>query len=392
MEELLLERFETMQHEIDGAYTSVEAAKEEIDTLQAELGAARERIPDLKFCLEDTETRVEASKAREIRLGARVRALEDRFRPPGERHGNGMQNEDSGSAGGVEYTPCGCSYKEFLNWTDIVGYTKRFQKLALLCPGMVIHEYKKVERYIWGLTPDIRGNVTSSKPTKIQEAIRMAHDLTDQQPNKRQDVVRAYTARPSDMKEGYAGKAPLCNRCKLNHIGPCIVQSNNCKRIGHQTRDSRTPTLAKTQRPLVTSQITSSTCFECGVQGHYKSECPKLKNQNRGNQNESGGARRRAFVLRGGEAIQDPNIVTGTYLLNNRYTSVLFDTSVDRSLVSTAFSSLIDVTPTALDIKYIIELANRKLKGADTIIRECTMNLVNHRFNIDLMPHRTWKF
>nr|GEV19255.1 hypothetical protein [Tanacetum cinerariifolium] len=42
-----------------------------------------------------------------------------------------------------------------------------------------------------------------------------------------------------------------------------------------------------------------------------RSECPKLKNQNRGNQNGNEGARRRAFVLGGGEAIQDPNVVMG---------------------------------------------------------------------------------
>ncbi|GKB13964.1 hypothetical protein Tco_0847887 [Tanacetum coccineum] len=54
---------------------------------------------------------------------------------------------------------------------------------------------------------------------------------------------------------------------------------------------------------------TSSTCFEYGVKGHYKSECPKLKNQNCGNQNGNGGARGRAFVIGGGEAFQDPNVV-----------------------------------------------------------------------------------
>ncbi|GKG01979.1 reverse transcriptase domain-containing protein, partial [Tanacetum coccineum] len=63
--------------------------------------------------------------------------------------------------------------------TNIVGYIKHFQELALLCPTMVTTEYKKTERYIWSLTYDIKGNVTLSKPTRIQESIRMAHDLMD---------------------------------------------------------------------------------------------------------------------------------------------------------------------------------------------------------------------
>ncbi|GJR98016.1 putative reverse transcriptase domain-containing protein [Tanacetum coccineum] len=62
----------------------------------------------------------------------------------------------------------------------------------------------------------------------------------------------------------------------------------------------------------------------------------------------------------------------------NRYT--------DRSFVSTTFSPLIDVTPTALDIKYAIELADGKIIGVDPIIRGCTVNFLNHPFSIDLMP------
>ncbi|GKC73578.1 hypothetical protein Tco_1119461 [Tanacetum coccineum] len=56
------------------------------------------------------------------------------------------------------------------------AYKKLEWKLALLCPTMVTPEYKMTERYIWGLTDDIQGNVTSSKPKRTGEAIRMAHD------------------------------------------------------------------------------------------------------------------------------------------------------------------------------------------------------------------------
>ncbi|GKC83603.1 putative reverse transcriptase domain-containing protein, partial [Tanacetum coccineum] len=46
---------------------------------------------------------------------------------------------------------------------------------------------------------------------------------------------------------------------------------------------------------------------------------------------------------------------------------------------------LINIAPTTLDVKYDIELANGKIIGADTIIRGCTLNLLNYPFNIDLM-------
>ncbi|GKF41734.1 putative reverse transcriptase domain-containing protein, partial [Tanacetum coccineum] len=82
----------------------------------------------------------------------------------------------------------------------------------------------------------------------------------------------------------------------------------------------------------------------------------------------------------------DANVVTGTFLLNNRYASVLFDTGADRSFVSTAFSSQIDIAPTILDHDYAVELVAGRIISVNTIIQSCTLNFLNHPFNIDLMP------
>ncbi|GJW90977.1 putative reverse transcriptase domain-containing protein [Tanacetum coccineum] len=76
----------------------------------------------------------------------------------------------------------------------------------------------------------------------------------------------------------------------------------------------------------------------------------------------------------------------GTFLLNNRYASILFNTGADRSFISTAFSSLINIATTPLEKSYDVELADGKIVGVDTIMRGCTLNFLNHPFNIDLMP------
>ncbi|GJQ92756.1 putative reverse transcriptase domain-containing protein [Tanacetum coccineum] len=129
------------------------------------------------------------------------------------------------------------------------------------------------------------------------------------------------------------------------------------------------------------------TCFECGAQGHFKKECPRLKN-NKGNRgNQAGNDRAPAKVYVVGNAGANPdNVVAGTFLLNNRYAYILFDTGADRSFVSTTFSSQIDITPSTLDHYYDVELADGRIIGLNTILKGCTLNFLNHQFNINLMP------
>nr|GFA78618.1 reverse transcriptase domain-containing protein [Tanacetum cinerariifolium] len=121
---------------------------------------------------------------------------------------------------------------------------------------------------------------------------------------------------------------------------------------------------------------------------HFKRDCPKLKNKNGGNRN----AQRWVYVVGNAEKNEnapmnpDLNVVTGTFLLNNRYASILFDTGADISFISTAFSSLVNIDPTPLGSSYDVELADGKIVRIDTIIRGCTINFPNHPFNIDLMP------
>ncbi|GKB47647.1 putative reverse transcriptase domain-containing protein [Tanacetum coccineum] len=108
--------------------------------------------------------------------------------------------------------------------------------------------------------------------------------------------------------------------------------------------------------------------------------------KNRGNNNRNGPTQGRAYALGGRDASPDSNVITCTFLLNNRYATILFDTGVDRSFVSNTFSALINITPTTLENHYDVELADGKIIGVNTIIRGCTLNFMNHPFNIDLMP------
>nr|GEU40460.1 putative reverse transcriptase domain-containing protein [Tanacetum cinerariifolium] len=120
------------------------------------------------------------------------------------------------------------------------------------------------------------------------------------------------------------------------------------------------------------------------LNGHIKKNCPEVKNH--GNGSGNGVAQGRAYGLGGRDASPDSNVITGMFLLINRYAKILFDTGADRSFVSTTFSTSIDITPTTLENHYDVELADGKIIGVNTIIRGCTLNFLNNPFNIDLMP------
>ncbi|GJU51460.1 putative reverse transcriptase domain-containing protein [Tanacetum coccineum] len=106
--------------------------------------------------------------------------------------------------------------------------------------------------------------------------------------------------------------------------------------------------------------------YECGNTGHMRRDCPKLKNH--GNDNENGTTQRRAYALGGRDASPDSNVITGRFLLNNRYAKILFDTGADRSFVSFTFCALIEITLATLENHYDVELADGKIIGVNTII------------------------
>ncbi|GJX34532.1 putative reverse transcriptase domain-containing protein, partial [Tanacetum coccineum] len=298
--------------------------------------------------------------------------------------------------------------------TNVASYTLRFQELALMYGRMFHEESEEVEKYVGGLLDMIRGNVMSYQSKMMGKAIEFANDQMDQkvltiiekqaeqkrklefnagnnqghrQQNKRQNTGRAYTAWPGKKRE-YTGSLPLCTKCNYHHKGPCAPKCNKRKKISHLARDYRSsgPNGNNNNRGNFGTTQNAVTCYECGVQGHFKKDCPKLKNGNRGNQRGNGNAPAKVHVVGNAGTNPDSNVVTGTFLLNDHYASILFDTGADRSFVSTTFSSLIDITPTTLDHYYDVELADGKIIGINTIIQGCTLNFLDHPFNINLMP------
>nr|GEW43428.1 putative reverse transcriptase domain-containing protein [Tanacetum cinerariifolium] len=281
---------------------------------------------------------------------------------------------------------------------------------------MFSEEADKIEKYVEGPPDMIHGSVVASKPKTMQEAIEISTELMDkkirtfaecetaskrkfentsrntqnqqqQHSNERQKTGQAYTAASGEKKQ-YGGSRPLCAKCNYHHDGPCVPKYRNSNKIGHSASECRSVAItnnANNQRGTGLGQKLG--CYECGVQGYFKRECPKLKNNNNhGNQGGRNNAPARVYAVGRGGTDPDANVVRGTFLLNNRYASILFDTDGNRSFVSTTFSTQINITPSTLDHCYDVELVDGRIIGLNTILRGCTLNLLNHPFNIDLMP------
>nr|GEU32788.1 putative reverse transcriptase domain-containing protein [Tanacetum cinerariifolium] len=266
-----------------------------------------------------------------------------------------------------------CTYTDFLKCQPL--NFKGTEGVASLSQWrMFPKESDKIERYIGGLLDMIHGSVVASKPKTMQEAFEIATELMDkkihtfseretvskrkfentsrstqnqqQQPNKRQNTGRVYTAASGEKKQ-YGGSKPLCAKCNYHHDGPCAPKCHKCNFL-----------------PVTVG----------------------LKNNNNhGNQGGRDNAPAKVYAVGHAGIDPDSNVVTGTFLLNNRYASVLFDTGVDKSFVSTAFNSQINNTPSTLDHCYDVELADGIIIGLNTILRGCTLNLLNHPFNINLI-------
>ncbi|GJU27286.1 putative reverse transcriptase domain-containing protein [Tanacetum coccineum] len=155
---------------------------------------------------------------------------------------------------------------------------ERFNELALMCPIMVEPERVKVNAYIQGLTDNIKGEVTSSKPADLNEAVRMAHKV----------------AKSKEMREPWL---PLLLMESFFCVNDVLLAM------------------------LVSVQLSATSVERLGT----------------------------------------------------------------RSFMNTRFSSLLDIKPIKIVDSYEVELADGRIVGTNTVLKGCTLSLVNHVFEIDLM-------
>ncbi|GKB83639.1 putative reverse transcriptase domain-containing protein [Tanacetum coccineum] len=281
------------------------------------------------------------------------------------------------------------------------AYTDRFHELARLVPHLVTPENKRIERYIYGLAPQIRRMVAATEPTTIQKAMQKAGTLTD-------EAIRNGSLKKNTEKRGNGGEPSRDRNVKDDNKR--TRTRNAFTTTANPVKREYTGMSPKMVNPVNARNPTAArgACFECGGTDHFKAACPRLNQAQRpgggrpnqvvaidggqGRGNNGNRARGGAFMLGAEEARQDPNIVTGTFTLNNHYATTLFDSGADYSFVSTAFTPLLGIESSNLGFSYEIEIASGQLVEINKVIRGCKLEIEGHTFDIDLIPFGSGSF
>ncbi|GJR65797.1 hypothetical protein Tco_0011862 [Tanacetum coccineum] len=208
-----------------------------------------------------------------------------------------------------------------LKGDDIEAYNNRFHELALMCPELVPTEKKKIERYTCGFPERIKGNITSSKPATLHDAINMARELVEQ-------PVQGGRKLPGPMLQPQLRIEVMLGIYQSATVATFTIVGDTLQSV-------------RSAKELVIRRRIVELYFQAGNQ-----------------HNE--GARTRAYVVVE-NLQQNPNVVTGTFLLNDHYACILFDSGAEKSFVSSAFTPFIDIAPTALNTSYEVELADGKV-------------------------------
>nr|GEY52767.1 hypothetical protein [Tanacetum cinerariifolium] len=201
--------------------------------------------------------------------------------------------------------------------TDVASYTILFQELALIYGRMFHEESDEVEKYVGGLPDMIQGNVMSYQPKNMAKAIEDTNNRTRGKTLSDLTLLRLVKRKSTRDHCPYVPSATIITK------GHVLLGVTSAKR----------------------SAIWLETV---GVLGHFKKNCPKLKNRNHGNQCGIGNALAKVYMVGNVGTNMDSNVVTDHY--------------------------------------YYVELADEKIMRINTIIRGCTLNFLNHPFNINLMP------
>ncbi|KAJ0839123.1 putative nucleotidyltransferase, Ribonuclease H [Helianthus annuus] len=255
-------------------------------------------------------------------------------------------------------------------------------------------------------------NSSSNKNCAVTATAAPLHAVPAQQQShhRQAPVINAPPA-----KRAYTGPHPLCPTCSYHHpVGVACRFCAHCNLYGHFTPNCRfgphqAPVQAAAHQALLPAPqgqpaaqapaVNARVCFACGDPNHFANMCPNRvvkqepqQQQQQQPQQQQQAARARTFNINARQAQADNNVVNGTFLVNGIYASCLFDTGADNGFVSFEFEKLLSRKRSYLPSSFKVEVATGRTVVVNSVLRDCTLELNNHLFPIDLIPMQLGSF
>nr|GEW96702.1 putative reverse transcriptase domain-containing protein [Tanacetum cinerariifolium] len=301
----------------------------------------------------------------------------------GRGQGNGRnQNGDAVNVNIRGDVSKGCTYKKFLACNPkeydskggAIVYTHWIEKMESVQDMSGCRDNQKVKSLLVYLLVRLsRGETlksTHKNPKKKGNKGEPSKDRNVRDDNKRTRTGNAFAITNNPLGRENKGTMPKCTTCNTHHLlGARFRTCFNCNRPDNFAKDCKVA--PRNVNPINAKNQVAMACYECGSTDHIKSACPRL------NQAQRPG---------------DPNIVTGTFTLNDHYATTLFDSGVDYSFVSTTFIPLLGIDPSDLGFCYDIKIASGQLVEIDKVIRGCKLEIEGHVFDINLIPFGSESF
>ncbi|MFS8017350.1 putative nucleotidyltransferase, Ribonuclease H [Helianthus anomalus] len=315
---------------------------------------------------------------------------------------------------------------------DNAALTARFKQLSIICPDQVKTLEQTIKKYIRALLDCVADFVHASKPATIEETYLLAAEINDKRvkdgfwdkqvkslhqatssapesttPSKKKNKRKnrsskncAITAAP--QRTVPAQVAPVASDRQLSVYNHYTAQCRYGPRqapvqaIANQALLPAPQGQPAAQAPIANARV----CNNCGDPNHFANRCPnrivkqepQQQQQQQQPQQQQQAGRARTFNINVNQAQEDNNVVNGRFLVNGIYASCLFDTGADNCFVSFEFEKLLSRKRSYLSSSFDVEVATGKSIAVNSVLRDCTLELNNHIFPINLIPMQLGSF